>query len=108
VVSRRSQRCIEVVSVKKTGRDGKVHFTIRFYDKFEKELFRISLIHSHPGIMIDGVAYEPTPEIVQSLKYLMPHIAYEEISNSVVYNKYFDDASSEDIEASNQIEKVER
>lgn len=74
---------------KETKGEERVHFTIRFYLESYKEVFRISLAWRHPAIMINGKAYEPTPEIMKSLKYLMPHLAYDEISNSSVYKTYF-------------------
>jgi hypothetical protein len=80
---------IKVFPFKEMEGAGRIHFTIRFYDESLKELFRISLARPYPSIIINGKAYEPTPEIMKSLKYLMPHLAYDEISNSSDYKIYF-------------------
>jgi hypothetical protein len=71
---------------------GKIGLTIKFYDaKYRPAVMTISL--EKQGILvINGDTYEPTPSVIQALKYFMPYDVYEEISQSGAYYKYFNEA----------------
>lgn len=81
---------------KERASDKSVHFTVRFFTKSSKEIFRVSLARNFPAVIINGKAYEVTPEIIKSLKYFMPFLAYDQISHSIEYEDYFKESTKTD------------
>jgi hypothetical protein len=63
--------------------------SIHIYDKKLNSILIIGVANDVSAILIDNESYEATPEVMQSLKYLMPYLAYEQISQSTLYEKYF-------------------
>jgi len=77
-----------------------VHFVLRFYDIYQNELLRISLARYSSAIYINDQAYVPNSDLVKSLRYFMPHLAYEQISQSHEYGNYFIEKNEEAQKAS--------
>lgn len=66
-----------------------VRLIIKFYDNNNQEAFRISLSRGYPAVIINGKSYRPSKELLWSLRYYMPHIAYDQISHSIQYKEFF-------------------
>jgi hypothetical protein len=77
---------------KKVADQSHVRLIIKFYDTNSREVLRISLSSGDPAVLINGKSYEPSKELLWSLRYYMPYIAYEQISRSIAYKEYFTEA----------------
>jgi hypothetical protein len=74
---------------KKVSDQNHVRLIIKLYDNNNKEVLRISLSRGDPAVLINGKSYEPSKELLWSLRYYMPYIAYDQISHSIQYKEFF-------------------